>query len=245
MIVIPMAGLSSRFRRAGYELPKWQLPLAGRPLFDWTVLTFRRYFDIERFVFIHLDEPNVAEFIQARVEALGVAKTSLVPLRSPTRGQAETVYFGLEEVSSPNDEQITIFNIDTIRPDFVIPALPADTAGWLECFRGDGDHWSFVRPLSSTGDLAAEVVEKIRVSDLCSTGIYVFRSKIDFVRAYQLELEAPSSSELFVAPLYQQLINSGEAVRFGEVAQEDVIFSGTPSEYQEALKNEASMPDRF
>ena len=29
MIVFPMAGLSSRFTKAGYDRPKWMLPLAG------------------------------------------------------------------------------------------------------------------------------------------------------------------------------------------------------------------------
>jgi choline kinase len=245
MIVIPMAGLSSRFKRAGYDQPKWQLPLAGRPLFDWTVLTFQRYFDTERFVFVHLDEPNVAEFIRNRVESLGLKETVLVPLRSPTRGQAETVFLALEDVTSRDDELLTVFNIDTIRPDFIIPALQAGTAGWLECFRGDGDHWSFVRPVNSEGDLAAQVVEKIRVSDLCSTGMYVFRNRSDFIRAYELELQAPSSSELFVAPLYQHLINSGEAVRFGEVPKNDVIFSGTPSEYDDAVASGDSILHRF
>ncbi|MNW21325.1 hypothetical protein D3C71_2221750 [compost metagenome] len=58
-------------------------------------------------------------------------------------------------------------------------------------------------------------------------------------------LQAPSSSELFVAPLYQHLINSGEAVRFGEVPKKDVIFSGTPSEYDDAVSSEDSLLHRF
>ena len=34
MIVFPMAGLSRRFSEAGYDQPKYMLPLEGGPCFD-------------------------------------------------------------------------------------------------------------------------------------------------------------------------------------------------------------------
>ena len=40
MIVIPMAGLSQPFTRAGYDRPKYMLEAHGRTLFDQAVLSF-------------------------------------------------------------------------------------------------------------------------------------------------------------------------------------------------------------
>ena len=142
MIVFPMAGLSSRFTKAGYDRPKWMLPLAGRPLLDWSLLGFSEMFESETFLLIHLDRPGVAEFVRARAEAIGIRNLRMVALPEPTRGQAETVWLGLERLCVPDVEPVTIFNIDTIRPG-VRKAAFDGYDGWLECFVGAGDHWSF------------------------------------------------------------------------------------------------------
>lgn len=35
MILIPCAGDGARFQKAGYSLPKHQLPLNGKPMIQW------------------------------------------------------------------------------------------------------------------------------------------------------------------------------------------------------------------
>ena len=44
MFVIPMAGLSSRFFKAGFEVPKYQLSIADTIVFDLAIKSFERYF---------------------------------------------------------------------------------------------------------------------------------------------------------------------------------------------------------
>lgn len=63
MIVIPMAGLSRRFRDAGYDVPKYRLELHGQTVFARAVGSFRSLFDAEPFLFIVREEPGVAEFV--------------------------------------------------------------------------------------------------------------------------------------------------------------------------------------
>ena len=43
-IVIPMAGLSSRFTKAGYTLPKYMLYVVDKSLFYLAVRSFEHYF---------------------------------------------------------------------------------------------------------------------------------------------------------------------------------------------------------
>ena len=45
MIVIPMAGLSSRFFKAGFEVPKYQLKINDSYVFDLALKSFIQYFD--------------------------------------------------------------------------------------------------------------------------------------------------------------------------------------------------------
>lgn len=235
MIVIPMAGLSSRFARAGYDRPKWMLPLANRPLFDWSLMSFADHFADTPFLIIFRRASGVEEFVRERITELGISDAQLVALEAPTSGQAETVSLGLHAAGVLPNEPLIIFNIDTIRPHFRAPAEPAD--GWVECFLGEGDHWSFVRPIEGYDDRAAEVVEKRRISPFCSTGIYMFRSAALFQKALARETSAatPTADESYVAPLYQHIIDDGGDVRFGLIRPDEIFFSGTPVEYEQTL----------
>lgn len=242
MIVFPMAGLSSRFTRAGYDRPKWMLPLAGRPLLDWSLLGFQAMFDSHPFLLVHLDLPGVADFVRERAAALGIRDARLVPLAAPTRGQAETVLLGLDGAGLPDAEPVTIFNIDTIRPG-VRPEAFTGRDGWLECFEGEGDHWSFVRP--GPDGRAMQVTEKVRISNLCCSGLYHFGSAALFREAYAAELAAPSTNELYVAPMYQHMIAAGRDVGYGTVAAGEIFFSGTPAEYEALLADTAALQAAF
>lgn len=245
MIIFPMAGLSSRFTKAGYEQPKWMLPLAERPLLDWSLLSFASFFNDEKFLIVFLDRPGVGAFVERRVTELKIANPVLVPLGAPTAGQAETVHLGLSQAGLPDSQDLTIFNIDTIRPRYSRSPMLEISDGWLECFKGDGDHWSFVRENSASPNLADEVVEKKRISDNCCTGIYWFKSSSAFENAYQAEAANPKAAELFVAPLYQRLIEDNKRVSFDVIADKDIFFSGTPAEYEHAKTQEKELRESF
>lgn len=233
-----MAGQSSRFANAGYELPKYMLPLHGSPLFDWTVLSFKAYFEKEFFLFIARDDQQIRSFLQSRINLLGIRRAYCIYLQSPTRGQAETVFLGLsqfrEKNTSHESEPLAIFNIDTIRPNIQFPHYHGNNA-WVEIFRAAGDNWSFVLPDADNKDIIKECAEKRRISELCCTGLYAFKNVEQFNWSYDIELKSPSSHELFIAPIYNHLINDGQPVKWYEVDSSEVFLSGTPVEYENLL----------
>jgi len=234
MIVIPMAGDSSRFKKAGYEIAKFMLPLDGRTLFDWTTLSFSDYFSSETFLFVARSASEVKSFLAERIHALGIKHAHCVFIDKTTRGQAETVYIGLQQLSergiSVDEEPITIFNIDTIRPHIFFPKEHRNSA-WLEVFQAKGDSWSFMLPEANGSHLVKRCAEKIRISDYCCTGLYSFKNIEQFMRAYHIELNTPSSHELFIAPMYNHLIDGGEAITWHEIDASLVLLSGVPDEY--------------
>jgi hypothetical protein len=245
MIVMPMAGLSRRFLDAGYDRPKYELILAGRPVFDWALLSFEGSFAAEKILLVYRDLPGLTRFLEERCAACGASDVTLVALPEPTRGQAETVALGLEEAGVGSGEPLAIFNIDTFRPGLTL--APSDPAcrGSLETFIGDGSHWSFVEPLESGSARVRRVVEKVRISHYCCTGLYHFSDTRTFARAYEQELGHRSSSELFVAPLYQHMIDDGLEVRYTVIDRSDVLFCGTPDEYETLRRDEASVLRAF
>ena len=234
IIVIPMAGLSRRFRKAGYTEPKFKLLLAGKSVFQHAVGSFEAYFNSNPFLFIYRDENNLDSFITTECEALGVKLPILAKLAEPTLGQADTVMQGLSVTKFDSTQSIVIFNIDTFRPGFLLPNhLDLDRIdGYLEVFRGGGPNWSYVLPLGSDDYRVAETSEKVVISNFCCTGLYYFREINQFKSAFKRQATNDEIGELYVAPLYNDLITSGADIRYHEIDPNKLTFCGIPEEYE-------------
>jgi NDP-sugar pyrophosphorylase family protein len=238
MIVIPMAGMSRRFREAGYDQPKFMLNLHGRTLFAHSVGSFAAYFATEPFLFIAREEPGVATFLAQELQALGVAAARTIMLERPTLGQADTVRLGLLQAGIAGNTAITIFNIDTFRPGFCYPEASwmTNADGYLEVMPGSDPGFSYVLPAAEGEGRVDATAEKTVISNLASTGLYHFRRAGDFLDIMDRDERAASAhGELYVAPLYNALIARGQDVRYHAVGADDVIFCGTPSQYHDLL----------
>ncbi|BBR67245.1 glycosyltransferase family 2 protein [Escherichia coli] len=235
MIIIPMAGMSSRFFKAGYSKPKYMLELNGEFLFDLCLKSFKLYFETEHFVFILRDVFNTKSFVLQRIASLGINSYTLITLDKETRGQAETVYLAISKLFNI-EQPITIFNIDTIRPNFIFTKFEGENECYIEVFRGDGDNWSFVMPSNDVKNEVIATSEKKQISNLCCTGLYHFSTIKNFISAYEhyknLPQENWDAGELYIAPIYNYLISNGIKVYYTEINKSDVIFCGTPREYE-------------
>lgn len=234
MFVIPMAGLSSRFFKAGYTCPKYQLALGDALVFDLALKSFAAYFATDLFVLIVRDVYDTPRFVQERLTALGVKNYRIHTLQGETQGQAETVALGIGDACIEDSEPVYIFNIDTFRYGYTKPAFVDQVDGYLEVFAGEGDHWSFI---AIDEDRVVKTTEKQRISDLCSDGLYYFRSKalyrsvFDEAKARQLTV----NNEYYIAPMYNLLIAQGARVGYVKITHEQIDFCGTPDEYQALL----------
>ncbi len=241
MICLPMAGLSSRFFKAGYDVPKYMLDLHGQTVFAHALKSFEAYFEAQRMVIICRDVYDTPEFVRDECQKAGLSDDmlDLVVLESETAGQAETVAKGLEAANADADASLTVFNIDTFRPGFRYPTTfdLSKVDGYLEVFEGEGDHWSFVGPDQNdpTAFRAAKVTEKQRISNLCSDGLYYFRDVAMFNDLYaEIAAKDPATlqgGERYIAPLYNSAIAQGADIRYDIIRIEDVLFCGTPDEY--------------
>ena len=241
VIVIPMAGLSRRFTEAGYDVPKYMLPLHGSTVFAHAVRSFSGLFAGTPFLFVARRVAGTEAFLRRECEALGIADARFAMLDRETAGQADTVELGLRSASVGDDEPVTIFNIDTFRRQFAFPpaAWFATSDGYLEVFRGSGANWSYVGPAAAADraaePLVARTTEKQPISDLCCDGLYHFARAGDFRRALEQERRRPSLPELYVAPLYNHLIAAGRRIHYDIVPGGMLTFCGVPAEYEAAL----------
>lgn len=235
MIVIPMAGLSQRFRKAGYTVPKYMLDLHGQTLFEHTVGSFKNYFNSESFLFIARTEAKTHEFIRRETQSMGIRNYEIVILDHETKGQAETVRLGLARCGAAADERLTIFNIDTIRPGFKYPERDwmSYADGYLEVMPSHDPGFSYALPKEDGTEKVQRTAEKQVISNLASTGLYYFRSTAQFISSFEFERDHPSSHELYIAPMYNHMISTGCDVRYFAIEHRQVIYAGTPSQYEE------------
>lgn len=233
-----MAGLSKRFTNAGYNKPKYMLELNGISLFKHSLLTFSNYFKSDFFLFVLKSSPDSNDFIRHELNELGISNFEIIYLEKDTLGQAETVYEGLIRTSHKAINEITIFNIDTFRLNFEKPIEKMKvTDGYLEVFTGEGLNWSYIKVDENDNNKVVKTTEKEPISNLCCTGLYYFKYAEDFIAAYKYyrDNEIFVNGEIYVAPLFNYLIKMDKYITFNLINVKDVIFCGTPNEYESLI----------
>ncbi len=231
-ILITMAGLGSRFRAKGYQIPKYQIEVRGRTLFAWSMESLRHFFPGNLATFVVRREDDPAAFIAAELAPFGVADPRIISLEELTDGQATTVLRALPALRArdPNTS-LLIYNIDTyVEPRALRPEdIRGD--GWIPCFPGKGDAWSFFRADASGRVLEAR--EKVRISDHASIGLYYFGSLDLFEATYDAYFRdglPDGLKERYVAPMYQEMIARGLDLWIQPIPEDAVHPLGTPEE---------------
>jgi len=229
-IVITMAGAGERFKKAGYDQPKFMLKAKGQTLFRWSMVSLENFLPLcERLIFIVREEDDAAGFITTELTNFQAPAPIVLPLSQQTDGQATTALRAKTVWAA--DSPLLIYNIDThVDPQFIHPDMIRG-AGWIPCFRARGEHWSFVR-LDPNGR-AVEVQEKKRISEFASIGLYWFATGRLYERAYEshyIGRQGAALPERYIAPIYNDLIASGYEVTISDVPVQSVAVLGTPDE---------------
>lgn len=188
-LLIPLAGMGSRFAREGYELPKPLIPVKGRPMLlsAWRALPRARH---NRFV-LRRGMPGARELAALlRAEAPGA---DIITLDGPTDGQARTCVLGLE--GADMDAPLTIGACDSglayepglfrsLMADPGIDFIIWTTRGYPGALRNpemygwaDLDSHGAVKRVSVKRPLGSPA------TDPALTGVFTFRKAGDFLRA--------------------------------------------------------------
>lgn len=231
LVVITMAGLGSRFRAAGYTVPKYEIEARDRTLFAWSMESLRAFVNAGApFVFVARAEDRAAPFLARQTEELGIAEHRLVELAELTDGQATSALMALDGDVAPQ-QPLIVYNIDTYVDPTALPTAGLRDDGWIPCFPGVGDAWSFVR--ADDEGRVLEVREKRRISPHATLGLYGFGSVALYRQAYEDYYADPAnleSGERYIAPLYNHLVRQGCTLWMSSVDPASVHPLGTPAE---------------
>jgi NDP-sugar pyrophosphorylase family protein len=235
-LLIPAAGLGSRFTSQGYLTPKPLLPVNGRPMIRQVVEDCVRAFG----VFSKIVVVCRAEMYDDFVGALGdLSLVEIKTIKDVTAGAAETAFLAADSLVP--DESLVIANSDqhfTVKKKI---ALRNAGAGCLT-FDNDGHNkWSFVKAdWLARGDrtvlsqfLVVEKPTEVDPLDRPTCGVYWWARAADYMasasRAMQLNERTGPNMEFYIAPLLNK------AKQLHVVRVDAFVGLGTPEDYTSYL----------
>lgn len=210
-VVIPMAGLGSRFSQAGYTFPKPLIEVNGKPMIQVVVENL----NIEaEFIFIvqreHYEKYNLNYLLN-----LIAPNCKIVQIDGLTDGAARTVLKAVDFID--NDSHLIIANSDQfIEWDsnrFYYSCEDEKVDGGILCFNATHPKWSYAK-LDESGYIS-EVAEKKQISNNATVGVYYFNKGSDFVKSANkmIEKDIRTNNEFYVCPVYNEAIENGLKIK--------------------------------
>lgn len=230
-VVIPMAGLGSRFSEAGYDLPKPFIDVNGQPMIARVLENL--YYPGARYTLLsrreHLENHN--DIVSELKKEFSVEFRSI---SSVTEGTAATLLFARDIFA--NEEPLLIANCDQIVDGGIVDMIDScrdqNLDGSIMVFEDEkrDPKWSFVK-LDDHG-LVTEAKEKQPISSLATVGIYLFSRGVDF-REAAIEMiirNERTNNEFYTCPTYNYLIEHGRRIAIYKIEQAAMHGIGTPED---------------
>lgn len=240
-VVIPMAGLGDRFKRAGYTQPKPLLDVAGVPL----IVRLLKNFPTEwRYVFIcnrdQLKETNLREVLTKAVPTCAIAE-----IEPHKKGPVYTV---LQAAAAIQDDLPTLMNYCDFSfrwdpNDFLKFVERTQSVGSIFCYRGFHPHYlrqTLYAYCREENGQVVEVREKghftpDRTKEYASSGTYYFASGAEMKRSFQKAMDSDwqINGEFYASLPYNALIAEGKRVTVYEIPF--FLQWGTPEDLEDYL----------
>jgi len=236
-VLIPMAGLGSRFAKAGYTFPKPLIEVNGKPMIQ--VVT--ENLNIEaKFIYIvqkeHYDKYNLKHLLQ-----LISPGCEIVQVDGLTEGAACTTLLAKQFID--NDEPLLMANsdqfIDWNSNEFMYSMIADEIDGGILTFKATHPKWSFAK-LDENG-YVTEVAEKKPISDLATVGVYYWKHGKDYVKSAEqmINKDIRTNGEFYVCPVFNEAIANGKQIKTFNIKK--MWGLGTPEDLNTFLNSKEAV----
>lgn len=232
-ILIPMAGLGSRFPKS--KLPKPLIDVNGKPMIQRAIESMGIKGNL---IFITRIEHNTEFNLDEKIKDL-FPDSTIISINYLTEGPACTAM--LAENIIDGDESLIIANCDQIMNwdheafNLFCKNYPHD--GFLVTYYANTEKNSYVK-VKSDG-FAQELKEKQIISNISTNGIHFWKKGSDFVQSVKRMIEkndrAPNG-EFYIAPSYNYLIEDNKKIGIYHIPNCQHWAVGTEEDLKEYLK---------
>lgn len=232
-VVIPMAGLGSRFAKAGFAKPKPFIDVLGKPMIVRVLENL--YIPNANYILIarkeHLEsERALVEYIKTKFNVQFIGIDNL------TEGTACTILYAKKIIDNKmplliaNSDQIVDMDINEYIKDCAERKLDGSILTFIDSEKNP--KWSFVK--LDSHNVVEYVKEKEVISDIATVGIYYFsRGNIFVDSAISMIIENDRvNGEFYTCPAYNYAIKNGAKVGIYNIDFEQMHGIGTPEDLQ-------------
>ncbi len=233
IVLIPMAGLGSRFVNAGYIFPKPLIEVFDKPMIQLVVENLNIN---AKYVYIvqkeHYDKYNLKYLLN-----LITPNCEIVITDTLTEGAACTTLLAKEFID--NDKHLIISNSDQyVEWDsnaFMYSMIHKDIDAGCVTFEATHPKWSFAR-LDENGFII-EVAEKKPISNLATAGIYYWKNGSDYVKYAEqmINNNIRTNGEFYVCLVFNEAIKDNFKIRNFKISK--MWGLGTPEDLNNYLSN--------
>lgn len=229
-VLIPMAGLGSRFAEKGYSLPKPLIKIFGKPMIQLVVDSL----GIDgNYIFLVQKDHRIKYHLDDVLDEIAPG-CKIVEVDGITDGAARTTLLAKDLIndSTPliiaNSDQVVLWS----SLDF--QAFLGHSDGILAVFKANDPKWSYVKVENA---LVTEVAEKKVISNTANVGIYGWQKGSDYVKYAEqmIAKDIKTNNEFYVAPVYNEAIADGKRIIPFFVTEMHGI--GTPEDMNDFIRN--------
>jgi NDP-sugar pyrophosphorylase family protein len=205
-ILIPMAGLGSRFAEKGYEKPKPLIDVNGVPMIKAVVDSLNIS---GHYIFIVQKSHSTQYHLLDVLDEIAPGCT-VIEIDELTEGAAVTTLAAKDLIN--NDTPLLIANSDQIivwDSSIVSSILPYKD--FIALFLATDPKWSFSK---TTNGWITRVAEKNPISNFANVGIYGWTKGSDYVKYAEqmISKNIRTNDEFYVAPVYNEAIADGKKI---------------------------------
>lgn len=232
-VLIPMAGLGSRFESAGYSFPKPLIEVNGKPMIQVVVENL----NIEANYIYLVQKTHFEKFNLNYLLNLVTPNCKIIQVDELTQGAACTTLLAEKFIDNEfplliaNSDQFIEWNSSKVMYSFMSSGIH----GGIVTFNSTHPKWSFVKV--DNLDMVLEVAEKKPISDMATVGIYYWALGSDYVN-YAKEMirkNLTHNGEFYVCPVFNEAINDGKKIKAKKI---DKMWGlGTPEDLNYFLKH--------
>ena len=232
-VLIPMAGLGSRFKDAGYVFPKPLVEVDGKPMIQAVVESLGVN---AKYTYIvqkeHYDKYNLSYLLN-----LITPECNIIQVEGITEGAAVTSLLAKEYIN--NNSPLIMANSDQIvewnSRQFIYDLMTNNADGGIATFKSTHPKWSYAK-VDDNG-LVTEVAEKKPISNIATVGIYYWKHGSDFVKYAEqmIHKNIRTNGEFYVCPVFNEAIADNKRIFTSDIKKMWGI--GTPDDLRYYMEN--------
>ena len=227
-IIIPLAGSSELFEKAGYPYPKPLIEIKGKPMIQWVAESVKEMPHPYQFIFI-IKESDAQKFHLDNTLKLIDNNAEIIKIKNETKGGLCSVLMAADKIA--DDDALLILNSDQIIDknllefDQIWKENKSDVG--LVTFPSIHPRWSYIL---AEGDRVIQTAEKNPISQNAIAGYYYFSSARDFLKySFQTIINDANVNGLyFISSVINEYILDNKKVHYHPITKEDYHSLYTP-----------------